>query len=311
MTTVRNLNSAPRRKTYEGTGEPNDFDTFHQDAQFRPHENNLVTPGSAVQNIGNSDSEQSFMSNVPVTSNHSVKTQEDLTKSNENSQSYPSNSTKLYLQFSHSTSKPNYPHRSALPGYRNTEISRGSSGTGQREYSVESHHSTHEAGTHSGYNLTETSQGNVHQPKPPSHYVPTGYPNHPVSQQTDPRANQPTIPDYGHRPREDSFNATDSHVQPSATAHDDGIEHPPYPHNDQHLHEEDHAVQRPISHPNETENTSIGFGRSGPNSAGEEWKRKLLPTDECGVSLGERIVGGKNAALGQFPWIARIGYTRE
>jgi hypothetical protein len=37
----------------------------------------------------------------------------------------------------------------------------------------------------------------------------------------------------------------------------------------------------------------------------------LLPTDECGVSLGERIVGGKNAALGQYPWIARIGYRRE
>jgi hypothetical protein len=305
MTTVRNLNSASRRKTYEETGEPNDFNRFHQDSQFRPHEHNLVTPGSAVQNIGNSDSEPSFMSNVPVTSDHSVKTQEDLTKSNENNQSYPSNSTKLYLQFSHSTSKPNYPHRSALPGYRNTEI------TGQRGYGVESHHSTHEAGTHSSYNPTETAQGNVHHRKLPSHYVPTGYPNHPVSQQTDPPANQPTIPNYGQHPREDSFNAPDSHVQPSAAAHDDGLEHQPYPHNDQHLHEEDHAFQPPISHQNETENTSIGFETSGPNSPGAEWKRKLLPTDECGVSLGERIVGGKNAALGQYPWIARIGYTRE
>jgi hypothetical protein len=64
-------------------------------------------------------------------------------------------------------------------------------------------------------------------------------------------------------------------------------------------------------YPNETENTSRRFEVSGPDSAGAEWKRKLLPTDQCGMSLGERIVGGKNAALGEYPWIARIGYTRE
>jgi hypothetical protein len=58
-------------------------------------------------------------------------------------------------------------------------------------------------------------------------------------------------------------------------------------------------------------NTSTWLETRGPDFAGAEWKRKLLPTDECGVSLGERIVGGKNAALGQYPWIARIGYTRE
>lgn len=37
---------------------------------------------------------------------------------------------------------------------------------------------------------------------------------------------------------------------------------------------------------------------------------KLLPT-ECGVTLEERIVGGQEASLGAFPWIARIGYNRE
>lgn len=30
--------------------------------------------------------------------------------------------------------------------------------------------------------------------------------------------------------------------------------------------------------------------------------------DECGTSYADRIIGGKNASLGQFPWLARIGY---
>lgn len=30
--------------------------------------------------------------------------------------------------------------------------------------------------------------------------------------------------------------------------------------------------------------------------------------DDCGVSYADRIIGGKNASLGQFPWLARIGY---
>ena len=31
--------------------------------------------------------------------------------------------------------------------------------------------------------------------------------------------------------------------------------------------------------------------------------------DDCGVSYSDRIIGGTNAALGQYPWIARIGST--
>lgn len=319
ITTVRNLNSGSRRKTDEGTGLPNDDNNnnnrFHQDTQFSPHENNIVTPGSSVQNIGNSDSEPNFMSNMPVTPGYSVKTQDVLTYTNENGRSYPNNPTKLYPQFSLSTSKPNYPHRSAPPGYGNIETSRGSSETGQHGYSAEAHRSTHETGMHSNYNPTETVQGNVHHHKHPSRYVPHDYPNHPVYQQPDPRENQPTIPDYGHVPKEDTFSAPDPHVPPSAEAHDDGLQLHIYPHNygnnDQHFHEEDHAVQSPMFYPNETQNTSTRFEMSGPDSVGAEWKRKLLPTDECGMSLGERIVGGKNAALGEYPWIARIGYRRS
>ncbi|XP_063367564.1 CLIP domain-containing serine protease HP8-like [Cydia amplana] len=38
---------------------------------------------------------------------------------------------------------------------------------------------------------------------------------------------------------------------------------------------------------------------------------KLLQQFECGDSAADRIIGGFNAGLGQFPWIARLGYTSE
>ncbi|KAG6464633.1 hypothetical protein O3G_MSEX014638 [Manduca sexta] len=38
---------------------------------------------------------------------------------------------------------------------------------------------------------------------------------------------------------------------------------------------------------------------------------KILASFDCGDSAADRIIGGVNAALGQFPWIARLGYTDE
>ncbi|XP_045776223.1 CLIP domain-containing serine protease 2-like isoform X3 [Maniola jurtina] len=35
----------------------------------------------------------------------------------------------------------------------------------------------------------------------------------------------------------------------------------------------------------------------------------ILDTFECGFSASDRIIGGFNAALGQFPWIVRLGYS--
>ncbi|XP_046982437.1 spaetzle-processing enzyme-like [Schistocerca americana] len=35
---------------------------------------------------------------------------------------------------------------------------------------------------------------------------------------------------------------------------------------------------------------------------------RLLEHARCGLSAADRIIGGKNAALGAYPWIARIGY---
>lgn len=31
--------------------------------------------------------------------------------------------------------------------------------------------------------------------------------------------------------------------------------------------------------------------------------------DQCGLSFSDRIIGGVNASLGQYPWLVRIGYN--
>ena len=36
---------------------------------------------------------------------------------------------------------------------------------------------------------------------------------------------------------------------------------------------------------------------------------KLFDHKLCGTSNSDRIIGGKNAPLGAYPWIAQIGYT--
>lgn len=33
--------------------------------------------------------------------------------------------------------------------------------------------------------------------------------------------------------------------------------------------------------------------------------------DICGISYADRIIGGINASLGQYPWLARIGYNSQ
>lgn len=39
------------------------------------------------------------------------------------------------------------------------------------------------------------------------------------------------------------------------------------------------------------------------------WPRDTM--SECGISAADRIVGGKNATLGQYPWLARLGIRSE
>lgn len=43
----------------------------------------------------------------------------------------------------------------------------------------------------------------------------------------------------------------------------------------------------------------------------DESKWKLLNHELCGLATTDRIVGGEEAAIGQYPWIARVGYTRH
>lgn len=33
--------------------------------------------------------------------------------------------------------------------------------------------------------------------------------------------------------------------------------------------------------------------------------------EECGITYTDRIIGGTNASLGQYPWLARIGYRSK
>ncbi|XP_063215918.1 CLIP domain-containing serine protease B4-like [Bacillus rossius redtenbacheri] len=51
-------------------------------------------------------------------------------------------------------------------------------------------------------------------------------------------------------------------------------------------------------------------GNRPPARSFLEKRRQLVDVDECGMSLSERIVGGRTASLGAFPWIARLGYKR-
>ncbi|XP_012544501.2 phenoloxidase-activating factor 3 [Bombyx mori] len=46
-----------------------------------------------------------------------------------------------------------------------------------------------------------------------------------------------------------------------------------------------------------------------PISSHPAWKN--LSNSDCGDSAADRIIGGTNANLGQFPWIVRIGYLED
>lgn len=48
---------------------------------------------------------------------------------------------------------------------------------------------------------------------------------------------------------------------------------------------------------------SVGNPRSHPN-----WPFSMETI--CGEALSDRIIGGKNAKLGQFPWMARLHVSR-
>ena len=296
-TTVNNLKSEPRHKTY--AVQPNNNNKrFYEDSRLRPHDKSLVAAGNQ-----NFNSEQNVMSNMPVVPDYFLQAP-DVTYGRGESQNYPNNPT-VYPQFSYSTYKPNYPHRSS-------EI-------GSHGHSAEEHNSGHQTGMDSNYNPTETNEDNFHYHKHLSKYIPKGYSNYPSYQHPHHRENNPSTSEYGQDRRKDFFNPSDFHLQPSTGIHEDGYVYQSHPHNyhndDQYFHGEDHPFH-PKFHPGDTQNTSTPPKTNDPgdgdnSSIASQWKRKLLPTDECGTSLGERIVGGKNAELGAYPWIARIGYTRE
>jgi hypothetical protein len=316
-TTSTYLNSASRRRTDEQTGQANNNNVFHQDARSGPQENSFATPSTSVQSTQNMNSGPYFMSNVPTTPDYFVNTQADSGYSSEGSQHYTNDPSELYPQFSYSTSKPNYPQKYVPSGHWDTTMPHGSSESDQHGYTAEEHYSSHQAGMHSNYNPTATGEDNFHSNKHPSYY---DYSNNPVYQQSDAGESRPATPNYGHDPGKGMFNPPDSHVQPAGVHQDEsGYQSYPHKHNqhEQNFHEDGRPAQPPAFYPSDTQSTtSSSEMKNGPDdsdmgSTGTQGKRRLLPTDECGLSIGERIVGGKNAALGAYPWMARIGYTRE
>lgn len=295
-TTAEDLKSEPRQKTYEV--QPNNNNRFYEDTRLSPHVNNAVRPSNQ-----NFNSEQNAMSNTPVAADYFLQTP-DVTYGSGEGQSYPNNPT-VYAPFSHSTYKTNYPHRSS-EGERHGQ-------------SADEYPSGYQTEMHSNYNPSETDERNFHNHKHPPGYVPNDYSNYPSYQHPHHRENHQTTSNYGHDERKEFFNPFYSYVQPSAGAHEDRFEYqfrpPDYENNGQYFHRKDRPFQPPFL-PGDAQNTPTPSkmddpGQGDKSSTATQWKRKLLPTDECGASLGERIVGGKNAALGAYPWIARIGYTRE
>jgi hypothetical protein len=284
-------------------------------------DNSFVTPSTSEQNTQNINSRPNFVSNTPMIPNYFIKTQADSAYSLEGRQHYPNNPSELYPQFSHPIYKPNYPHTYVPSDHWGGRTPYGSSEDDRYGYNAEEHYSSHETGMHPNYNPTATGADSFHSHKHPLLYATNSYSNYPIYQQSFPGENRPTTPDYGYGPRKDNFNPSGSHTQPSVGAHRDKSGFQPYQHkhnsHDQHFHQDNRPVQPPRFYPSDTQNTperpemKNGSDDSDAGSAGTQWKRRLLPTDECGASLGERIVGGKNAALGAYPWMARIGYTRE
>lgn len=40
-------------------------------------------------------------------------------------------------------------------------------------------------------------------------------------------------------------------------------------------------------------------------------KMKLINSDLCGISINTRIIGGEDAGVNQFPWMARLAYRNK
>ncbi|XP_037088976.1 phenoloxidase-activating factor 3-like [Pollicipes pollicipes] len=71
-------------------------------------------------------------------------------------------------------------------------------------------------------------------------------------------------------------------------------------------------TQRPTRRPTQqpTQQPTPPPAPSGDNREPEQHpNRRLLPTDNfCGINIHDRIVGGEQADIGEYPWLAVLGY---
>ncbi|XP_069688616.1 uncharacterized protein [Periplaneta americana] len=316
-------------KADDEMGYPNN--RFLQNTPFRPRSNDHVTESTFLYNAHNANSNPNFHSHMPVTPSifpdYVVKPETISPPGYYNTEnSHGFSNPNSFHHFNQPGSKPDFPNRPVSSanwngGHQSSNFPTGSS------VNDPYHNSNPNVGTHTQYNPPDKDQGHFnynHNTNYPFHNMHNDFGNLDIHSQFQPDNNQPKHPPNDTDSYENNY---DSHSKPVETDRDEfGFQNHPHYHQHNHAIAAGHHTPSPELPTGDTEMRNVTDNANStdepvkspektsttiPELGVRERKRILLPSDECGIPQGERIVGGKNALLGQYPWIARIGYTRS
>ncbi|XP_069688617.1 uncharacterized protein [Periplaneta americana] len=314
-------------KADDEMGYPNN--RFLQNTPFRPRSNDHVTESTFLYNAHNANSNPNFHSHMPVTPSifpdYVVKPETISPPGYYNTEnSHGFSNPNSFHHFNQPGSKPDFPNRPVSSanwngGHQSSNFPTGSS------VNDPYHNSNPNVGTHTQYNPPDKDQGHFnynHNTNYPFHNMHNDFGNLDIHSQFQPDNNQPKHPPNDTDSYENNY---DSHSKPVETDRDEfGFQNHPHYHQHNHAIAAGHHTPSPELPTGDTEMRNVTDNANStdepvkspektsttiPELGVRERKRILLPSDECGIPQGERIVGGKNALLGQYPWIARIGYT--